>query len=204
MMMVCVDHHGRVRPAASSSANPNHPHIHPYEQGIRDWTPAVLDVAARAAMPDARETAALLALLRRRWSPPPPSTLPLPLPIPADKADDNESGNGSGSDEHEGAQRQQGAQSLLELTAAVYRRGGARGPGETSRLPALVALFVALQEQEGVNVQEEREEQPPRFLGANDGVAYLQVGWKAGRHGLFIYRHTCLFRPSVSPTMTPG
>lgn len=172
-MMVCVDHDGRVRPATSSSTNPNNPHIHPYKQGIRDWTPAVLDVAARAAMLDAEETAALLALLRRRWSPTPP--LSLSLPLPADQADDDGSGHGSGSDDQEGAQQQHGPQSLLELTAAVYRRGGARGPGEASRLPALVALFVALQEQEGANKQEEGEKQPPRFLRANDGVAYLQV-----------------------------
>lgn len=167
-------------PAASSVLTPKTKPT----QGVKDWTPAVLDVAARAAAPDAQETAALLALLRRRW----PSLVGSADPAAPDEAGaDGVGGSGdSGSDDAQ----QQGAQSLLELTAAVYRRGGARGPGEASRLPALVALFVTLQQPEQ---GEEGEEPPPWFLGANDGVAYLQVrvcvcvrqacldGWSVGR-----------------------
>lgn len=129
-----------------------------------DWNPAVLDVAARAAMGDVQETAALTALLRRRWPPPGPEGAHAPRPARLDVEID---GGNSGSDPDEGG----GTQSLLELTAAVYRRGGATGPGAASRLPALVALFVTLQQP--MVLGEEGEQ--PRFLGANDAVAFLQV-----------------------------
>jgi hypothetical protein len=141
-----------------------------------EWTPDALDVATRAAAVDAGEVAALIALLRRRW-PHPPQGASIGIGSGIGSGSGSSLG-GSGSGAPPGADGDEGQEgggerSLLELTAAVYRRGGARGPRGASRLPALVVLFLTLQQP--LREPEAGPQPQSRLLGANDGVAYLQV-----------------------------